>query len=150
MRQTVYIGADHAGYNLKNYLVRELNEHGYEVLDLGAHELELEDDYPDFAELVARAVAKKHAHGILICGNAEGICIAANKLNGIRAAVGYSTYAARTTREDDDANIICLPGRVMKREEALKTTLTFLTTRFSGAARHVRRLKKVKKLESGT
>lgn len=147
MRPTIYIGADHAGFNLKNHLVRFLREHGYEVADVGARELDPDDDYPDFAVAVASKVSKKHARGILLCGNAEGVCIVANKAKGIRAAVGYSVYAARTTRTDDDANIICLPGRVLKRAEAERIVLEFLTTPFSHAKRHERRLKKVSKME---
>ncbi|MEI7741623.1 MAG: RpiB/LacA/LacB family sugar-phosphate isomerase [bacterium] len=148
MRPTIFIGSDHAGYNLKNHLVKFLVEQGYEVTDEGAHELDRDDDYPDFAAAVGRRVVAEKAMGILLCGNAEGICIAANKIKNIRAGIGYSVYAARTTREDDDANIICLPGRVLTREEAERTALVFLTTRFSGAARHKRRIKKVKKLEN--
>ena len=147
MRPTIYIGSDHAGFTLKNHLVEFLVDHGYTVVDEGAHELDLQDDYPDFALAVGKRVAAEHARGILLCGNAEGICIAANKMKNIRAAIGYSVYAARTTREDDDANVICLPGRVLKRAEAEKITLAFLTAHFSGAARHERRLKKVKNLE---
>lgn len=147
MRPRIYIGADHAGFHLKKHLVRFLEEHGYDLSDLGAHELDPRDDYPDIAAKVATSVAGSHARGILLCGNAEGVCMAANKVKKIRAALGYSVYAARTSRVDDDANILCLPARVLTRNEAERITLRFLTTEFSGAARHVRRLKKLEKLE---
>ncbi|MFH0928351.1 MAG: RpiB/LacA/LacB family sugar-phosphate isomerase [bacterium] len=147
MRPTIFLGADHAGFNLKNYLRRFLVDHGYEVVDVGATELDPNDDYPKYALEVARNIKNKHALGVLLCGNAEGVCIAANKVTGVRAAVGYSVYAARSSRNDDSANIICLPARVLKRDEASRILLTFLTTSFSNAARHVRRVKAVQNIE---
>ncbi len=120
----------------------------HEVKDLGNIEYKEDDDYPDYADKVAEAVAKDDGSmGILLCGNAEGVCIVANKTRGIRAALGFSVEAAKTTREDDDATIICLPGRMMDIDEAKKIIDTFLSTEFSGEERHVRRLEKLEEIE---
>ena len=122
---------------------------GFVVEDLGAHELDANDDYPQYAAAVAQAV-RKHAgsFGILSCGNAEGICIAANKFQDIRAGIGYSIQAAKTMRNDDNANILCLPGRLPVNDEPLEIAETFLSTPFSKAERHERRLEQVANLES--
>ena len=145
---TVYVGADHAGFDLKESLKSHLEHKGYVVEDLGAHELVPGDDYPEYAAAVAKAV-RNHAGslGILACGNAEGVCIVANKFDGIRAGVGYSIEAASTMRNDDNANIICLPGRTPTQDEPLKIADTFLTIPFSGAERHARRLSQVRDIE---
>ncbi len=144
----IYIGADHAGYKLKEELEKYLKTKKHTVIDIGAHKLDKADDYPSYAARVGRAVRRdKRSRGIVICGNAEGVCIAANKIRDVRAAVGYSEYAAKTSRTDDNANVLCLAGRVLKPGEAKKITSKFLSTRFSGAKRHKRRLKQVKKIE---
>ena len=144
MKQTIYIGADHAGFVIKESLKAKLETQGYHVEDLGAHELDPKDDYPQYAAAVAHAtISHKGALGILSCGNAEGVCIAANKFDGIRAGVGFSNDAARTMREDDNANIICIPGRIETIDDPLEIADTFIKTPFSQAARHKRRLAKV-------
>jgi ribose 5-phosphate isomerase B len=142
MKPTVYLGADHAGFDLKNAIKEWLETRGYITEDLGAHALNPKDDYPTYAGAVAEAV-RKHpgAFGILSCGNAEGICIAANKFDGIRAGIGYAIEAAKTMRTDDDANILCLPGRIKTADDPYKIAETFLTTPFSGAPRHIRRMR---------
>ncbi|HRH32033.1 MAG TPA: RpiB/LacA/LacB family sugar-phosphate isomerase [bacterium] len=149
MVTTVYVGADHAGFGLKNSLKEYLEMKGFVVEDLGAHELDPNDDYPEYATAVAQAV-RKHAgsFGILSCGNAEGIAIAANKFQGIRAGIGYSVEAAKTMRNDDDANVLALPGRLPVQDEPLEIAETFLRTPFSGAARHERRLEQIAEIES--
>lgn len=149
MVTTVYVGADHAGFGLKNSLKEYLDMKGFVVEDLGAHELDPNDDYPEYATAVAQAV-RKHAgsFGILSCGNAEGIAIAANKFQGIRAGIGYSVEAAKTMRNDDDANILALPGRLPVQDEPLEIAEAFLRTPFSGAARHERRLEQIAEIES--
>lgn len=146
--KTVYLGADHAGYHMKESLKVELTDIGYHVEDLGAHEYDENDDYPEFASAVAQAV-REHpgSFGILSCGNAEGIMIAANKFDGVRAGLGYSKEAARTMRQDDDANVISIPGRVTVEGSPLEIVKTFLETDFSGEERHKRRLKQVEKIE---
>lgn len=122
---------------------------GFVVEDLGAHELISDDDYPEYASAVAQAV-RKHpgSFGILSCGNAEGICIAANKFQGIRAGIGYSKAAAQTMRSDDNANILCLPGRLPINDDPLEVAEVFLRTPFSHAPRHIRRLDEVAKLDN--
>jgi len=144
----IYIAADHAGFKLKEKLEEYLINKGHKVIDLGNDKLEKTDDYTDFAKKVAEKVAIFKEKGILLCGNAEGVCITANKTRGIRAALGFSQEAAKTTREDDNANILCLPGRMMDIEEAIKITETFINTPFSGEERHVRRLKKLEEIEN--
>ncbi len=148
MKPTIYLGADHAGFDLKSIINEHLTDQGYIVEDLGARELQPNDDYPQYAGAVAEAVANHPgALGVLTCGNAEGVCIAANKFDGIRAGIGYSIEAAETMRNDDNANIICLPGRIKTQDDPLKIIDVFLATQFSKADRHERRLEQVAKIE---
>jgi ribose 5-phosphate isomerase B len=149
MVTTVYLGADHAGFGLKNSLKEHLEMKGFVVEDLGAHELDPDDDYPKYAAAVAQAV-RKHAgsFGVLSCGNAEGIAIAANKFQDIRAGIGYSVEAARTMRNDDNANVIAIPGRLPINDDPLEIAEVFLTTPFSQAERYARRLRQVDALET--
>jgi len=148
MKQTVYLGADHAGFELKEHVREHLEYKGYIVDDLGAHTLDPEDDYPQFAEAVAEGVLNHpESKGILFCGNAQGICIAANKFDGIRAGTGFSKKAAETMRADDNANIICIPGRIKTLDDPILIAETFLTTEFSEKPRHKRRLSILKSFE---
>ncbi|HBF67503.1 MAG TPA: ribose-5-phosphate isomerase, partial [Candidatus Magasanikbacteria bacterium] len=131
-------------------LVRFLeNELNMKVKDLGPEEFVETDDYPDYAVPLAQKVAEApdEHKGILICGNGVGVCIAANKMKGIRAGIGYNTYAAESMRQDDDTNILCLAGRVLSDEYAMAITKKWLQTEFSGEDHHVRRLGKVGALE---
>jgi ribose 5-phosphate isomerase B len=147
--KTVFIGADHAGFNLKQELRRFLEHLGYKVVDVGAYALEPADDYPFFAYKVAKAVAQGKVLGILACGSAEGICIAANKVKGVRAVPVWSLRNARLSREHNDANVLCLSGWEIAPARAKKIVKTWLETAFSGAERHVRRLKQIEKIEHG-
>lgn len=148
MKPTIYIGADHAGWELKEALEEHLKGQKFNVVDMGNENLVNDDDYPDFGYAVAKRVATEEgAHGIVICGNAQGICIVANKVKGVRAATGFNKDVAKSAREDDNSNILCLPGRHLGKKEAVQIVDTWLTTEFSGAARHVRRLKKVEEIE---
>jgi ribose 5-phosphate isomerase B len=143
----VAIGADHGGFLLKNELVERLREQ-YDVADLGAHKLDPDDDYPDFAEAVAKAVASgKAQRGILVCGSGVGACIAANKVTGVRACLCHDTYSSRQGVEHDNMNVLCLGARVIGIELAAELATTFLNARFSKEARHQRRLKKVLAIE---
>ncbi len=145
----IYLGADHAGWKLKEATKKELTAQGFRVTDLGNVVYDEKDDYPDFGYAVARAVSRDpKTRGIVLCGNAQGICIVANKVKGIRAVTGFSTYAAKTSRTDDDANVLCLPGRVLSTAQAKKIIQVWLATPFSGAARHKRRLEKIRRMES--
>ena len=143
----VAIGADHAGYALKEELVSRIAGSGHSVLDLGTHS---EDpvDYPDYAEAVARAVAEGRAdRGLVVCGSGAGASIAANKVKGIRCAVTHDTYSAHQAVEHDDANVIAVGSRVIGANVAAEIVDAFLGARFTGEERHVRRLAKVTGLE---
>ncbi len=149
MKEIIYIGADHGGYKLKHELKKFLAQSGYHVIDVGAHALNPADDYPLYAYKAAKAVAQKKAKGILICKSAEGICIAANKIKGIRAVPVWTLRNARLSREHNDANILCLAGIEISASKAKTIVKTWLDTQFSGAARHVRRLNQIKRIENG-
>lgn len=143
------LGADHAGFELKETLKDELIRLGHEVDDLGAYSYEALDDYPDFAEAVARAVAEgRDERGLVVCGSGIGAAIAANKVRGARAAVAVESYTARQGVEHDDVNILVLGGRVTGIEVAREALHAFLNAKFSGEERHVRRLEKVKAIEA--
>ena len=143
----VALGADHGGFSLKNELSARLRE-SYEVLDLGAHTLDSDDDYPDFAEAVSRAVASGQAQrGILLCGSGVGAAIAANKVPGVRACLCHDTYSAHQGVEHDDMNVLCLGARVIGPELAVELAIAFLQARFSEEERHRRRLDKVLDIE---
>jgi ribose 5-phosphate isomerase B len=146
--QEIYIGADHAGFHLKESMREHLEGPENQTEDLGALSLDKEDDYPSYAEAVAKTVLSHPGSlGVLSCGNAEGICIAANKFDGIRAGVGFSIEAAQTMRADDNANIICIPGRIKTIDDPLAILDAFLATPFSGAKRHQRRLEEIEEIE---
>ena len=143
----VALGADHGGYSLKNELLARLQGQ-YDILDLGAHKFDRDDDYPDFAEAVAQAVASgKAQRGILACGSGVGACIAANKVPGVRACLCHDTYSAHQGVEHDDMNVLCLGARVIGIELAAELVEAFLKARFSQEKRHLRRLKKVLAIE---
>lgn len=147
MKLRVALGADHGGFTLKNELVTRLGE-TYELLDMGAHTLDLSDDYPDFAKAVAQAVASGRAErGILVCGSGVGACVAANKVPGVRACLCHDTYSAHQGVEHDDMNLLCLGARVIGVELAIELVTAFLNARFSGEERHRRRLEKVLAIE---
>lgn len=143
----VIIGSDHAGFNYKTILVAALLQNGYEVIDLGTNS-EQPTDYPDHAADVAGAILdEKGERGILICGSAVGVSIAANKFKGIRAGVCHDTYSAHQSVEHDDVNILCMGERVIGIELAKDIAYAFLNAVFSGEERHVKRLEKIKALE---
>lgn len=144
----IAIGSDHAGFDLKQTLAREIREAGYEILDVGAHTYDAGDDYPDFAAAVARAVAGHDAdRGILICGSGVGASVAANKIHGVRAGLCHDTYSAHQGVEHDDMNVLVLGSRIIGVEIARELAKTFLAARFSGDERHARRLRKTAALE---
>ena len=143
----IAIGADHGGFHLKNVLREYLKGLGHEVHDLGA-DSEEPSDYPDFALAVSQEVLlKKAERGILICGSGVGICVAANKFPGIRAATCHDTFSAHQGVEDDNVNVLCLGARVIGTELAKDIVKVWLSARFSEAERHKRRLAKVEKIE---
>jgi len=144
----VGIGADHGGFEMKEQLARKVALDGHEVIDFGNKVFDAADDYPDFAIPLARAVATGYVdRGVLLCGSGVGASVAANKVHGARAALCHDDFSARQGVEDDDMNILCLGGRTTGIAVAWDCVRNFLTARFSGAARHRRRLEKVKQLE---
>lgn len=146
-QKEVYLGADHAGFALKEKLKELLLEKGYKVHDVGARFYQKNDDYPVFAARLGKEVAQRRGKGILICGSAEGVCIAANKLRGVRAIAAFTPRIARLSREHNDANVLCLSGWFLKEKEVKKIVDVWLKTRFSKISRHVRRIQQIALLE---
>ena len=142
----VALGADHAGWELKEALKAWLMDSGYQVLDFGTHGPD-SVDYPDYAAQVAEAVAVgKVARGVLVCGTGIGMAMAANKLLGIRAALCGDVFTARMSREHNDANVLTLGGRLTGREAGIEILRTWLESGFAGG-RHARRVDKIAELE---
>ncbi len=140
--RTIAIGADHAGFQLKKLITQQLNEKGYTVLDQGTFS-EDSMDYPDVAHPVAELVESGKAHtGILICGSANGVAIAANKHQGIRAAIAWLPELAALARQHNDANILAIPARFVSEDIATEMIDTFLETAFEGG-RHQKRVDKI-------
>jgi ribose 5-phosphate isomerase B len=145
----VGIASDHGGFELKQELVRELRAAGHEVTDFGADRLDAADDYPDFVEPLARAVAAGNVdRGIAVCGSGVGASVCANKIPGIRAALVHDHFSARQGVEDDHMNILCMGGRTVGVCVAWDLVETFLGAQYSQAERHLRRLGKVAKLDT--
>jgi ribose 5-phosphate isomerase B len=143
------VAADHAGVSLKEVVVQATRGWGYEVTDLGGNDPTVPDDYPDRALDVGRAVASGQCErGVLICGSGVGACVAANKIDGVRAGLCHDSYSAHQGVEHDNMNILCLGSRVIGPALALELVHAFLTANFSGEERHVRRLAKVQRIES--
>ena len=143
---TIAIGSDHAGFPLKQVVKSWLEEHGYEVDDLGTHDTK-SVDYPDYAAAVAHAVAEGKAdRGILICGTGIGMSISANKVPGIRAALCTDAYTARMSRRHNDANVLCMGARVIGPGVAESIVEAWLSEEFEGG-RHARRVGKINALD---
>lgn len=148
MGKKVYIASDHGGFSIKSKVISFLKQKGYTVEDVGPSTLDPDDDYPDYAIPMAKKVAgDKNSLGIVACRNGQGVCIASNKVKGIRAVTGFSSKQAETTRKDDNANILCLPADYLSESEIKNIVSVWLGTDFSNAARHKRRLRKVSSLE---
>jgi ribose 5-phosphate isomerase B len=144
----VAVGTDHAGFPLKDSVVGVIRTLGHAVLDCGAQTVVPGDDYPDYAEKVARAVTEGRAErGILLCGSGVGASVAANKFVGIRAALCHDTFSARQGVEDDAMNVLCLGARVIGPALAIEIVQAFLRARFSEAERHRRRVAKIQEFE---
>jgi ribose 5-phosphate isomerase B len=143
----IALGADHAGFELKDELHRQLTAAGHTVVDFGTDNA-ASTDYPDYARQVAHSVADGDAErGILVCSTGVGMSIAANKVDGIRAALAFNQDEVRLTREHNDANVLALGARYVNATEAGDLVKTFLETPFSGGERHARRIAKVSDLE---
>ena len=144
----IAVGADHAGYSLKEQLVPWLKASGHEIVDLGAHQLDPEDDIPDFAAAVARSVRAGSANrGIVVCGSGVGACVTANKVSGIRACVCHDTYSSHQGVEHDDMNVLCLGARVIGLDLSKDIVQGFLAANFLGEDRFLRRLEKLFRVE---
>jgi ribose 5-phosphate isomerase B len=144
----VGLAADHGGFEMKQQLAK-LIVAGHEVVDFGNKVYDANDDYPDFAIPLARAVSRGDVErGVLLCGSGVGASVAANKIVGARAAVCHDDFSARQGVEDDDLNILCFGGRTTGMAVAWDCTKSFLNAKFSGAERHRRRLAKVAQLEA--
>lgn len=146
----VHIATDHAAFDLKQFLVRELTALGHEVIDHGAATYDAQDDYPAFIIPAAEAVAADpESFGIILGGSGNGEQMAANKVKGIRAGLAYNLVMARLAREHTNANILSMGGRMQSLPEALAMAKVFLDTPFSGDPRHVRRLAMIEAYEEG-
>ncbi len=144
----IAVGADHAGYALKELLVPWLRASGHEVDDLGAKELVPDDDYPDFALPVARAVQSASAErGIIVCGSGVGASVIANKVPGVRAGLCHDTYSSHQGVEHDDMNVLCLGGRIISEELSKDVVKAFLEASFIPEPRFQRRLNKLLDIE---
>ncbi|HVV26194.1 MAG TPA: RpiB/LacA/LacB family sugar-phosphate isomerase [Candidatus Saccharimonadales bacterium] len=145
----VFIGADHNGFEYKRQLAEALKMAGNEVVDAGDVELKADDDYPQFAAQVVnqlKASNDPEARAVLVCGSGQGMCIAANRFKGIRAALCWNQAEARAARNDDDANILCLSSRYTSLDEAGTIMATFLSTPFASAPRFSRRIQQLDEL----
>lgn len=142
----IIIGADHGGYDLKVVIREFLKDKGFEVVDVGTESL-ISCDYPDIARKLVKEVLKEGAKGILVCGTGIGMSIAANKFDGIRAALCSDTFSARMTREHNDSNVLCLGERVIGKGLALDIVNTWINTDFSNGERHKNRIDLITKIE---
>lgn len=144
----IAIAGDHAGFEMKRFLVEHLLKEGVKVSDLGAED-DKPSDYPDFARLLGSTLTKGLANrGILVCGSGVGACIAANKIKGIRAGICHDSYSAHQGVEHDDMNVLCLGSRVIGSSLALEIVHAFLGASFSYEDRHVRRINKIIDIEN--
>lgn len=145
----IFIGADHNGFYLRNALIKYLRRAGYDVVDDGDTQLDPDDDFPVFTQKVVSNVLSSDdvdPRGILICGSGQGMCMAANRFKGIRAAIGYDHEAARASRNDDNSNVLCLPARVLEKDQVNRIVQTWISTPFAAAPRFIRRLKEIDEL----
>jgi len=144
------LGADHAGVGMKDRLAAWLRGEGHDVIEVWPERPDPNDDYPDAAVAVGRAVVSGRAErGVLICGSGVGAAVAANKIRGVRAGLCHDTYSAHQGVEHDDVNVLCLGSRVIGEATAQELLRAFLAARFTGEERHLRRLKKTMALEGG-
>lgn len=145
----IFLGADHNGYHLKEKIEAYLKELGHDVVDEGDEKLNPEDDFTIFAAKVVHAMKAEgdESRGILVCGSGQGMAIAANRFKGIRAGLGWSVGAARSTRNDEDSNVLALPSEVLAEDKAWQSIVkTWLSTPFAGAERYKRRNRQLDEL----
>jgi len=144
----IYIGSDHRGFNLKESVKQYLTDSGYSVTDIGAASLVPDDDYPDYAAVVAERVSMNpDSRGILFCGSGVGVDIVANKFPRVRCALAMSADQAFMSRNDDDTNVLAVPSELLDDYSAKTVLATWLQTPFSGDVRHMRRIAKIRDIE---
>ena len=144
----IYIGADHRGFELKEYLKEKFKENNFEFEDCGNFVYDPQDDYSDFAFKVGERVSsEKGSVGILICGSGAGVCFAVNKVKGIRGALAFDPQMAKMMKADDDINVLCLASDFTDKETAWQIVKTFLETNFKNEEKYLRRIKKVEEYE---
>lgn len=146
----IFLASDHAGFELKEHVKKFLLGAGFKVTDEGAHKFDADDDYPDFIVPAAKKVAKDASStGIIFGGSGQGESMAANRINGVRAAVyyGYNDEIVKLSRTHNDANILSLGARFLTKEAAVKAVKLWLETDFSSEPRHVRRIKKIGRIK---
>jgi len=142
MNYKIAVGGDHAGFELKNHLIKILSENGNSVQDYGPFSAE-SVDYPDYAHSVASAIEEQqHDFGILVCGSGNGVCMTANKHKGVRAALVWNEELAALAKQHNNANIICMAGRFISFEDAGKMVKAYMKSDFEGG-RHRRRVRKI-------
>ena len=145
----IYIGADHNGFEFKKQLTDFLKRSGYETVDVGSETLDSGDDFPQFAGKAVTSLLADHdpdSRAVLICGSGQGMCIAANRFKGIRAAICWNVAEARASRNDDDSNVLCLSSRYLSLDETTPIITTWLHTPFAGAVRFKRRIRQLDEL----
>lgn len=145
----IYLASDHAGFHLKEKLFASLSKAKYDVEDVGDKVLDPADDYPQFAYAATTKVLgseDEDPRAILICGSGQGMCIAANRIRGIRAALCWDEAVAKEARNDDDSNVLCIPARFIDEAKAQAVIETWLKTAFSKAERHTRRIREIEEL----
>jgi len=135
-QKKVFIASDHAGFLLKEFLIGELTELGYKLVDLGCNSAEKSVDYPDYAQKLGKKITTEF--GILICGSGVGVSIAANRFKNLRVALCHNVKVARLSRQHNDANVLCLGARFLKNKSALAIAQAFLASKFEGGRHEVR------------
>lgn len=144
----IYLGADHRGWKLKEKIKEWLEARNYSWKDMGNDKYTEDDDYVDFALEVGEKVVAEKTKGVVICASGVGVCVAANKVKGVRAGLCTNERQCRLAREDDDINVLCLGAEVVSEEENQEILKTFLETEFGPSERHMRRINKIRKYEA--
>lgn len=145
----IVIAADHNGFELKNIILKLLNDTKHTVLDVGPHSFDPLDDYPDYAKIMAKSISEGESdRGIMICGSGVGASVAANKVKGVRAAMCHDVYSAHQGVEHDDLNVLCLGSRIVGSEVAQELVISFINASYTQEERHQRRLEKVLDMEN--
>ena len=145
----IVIAADHNGFELKDIILKLLNDTEHTVLDVGPHSFDPLDDYPDYAKIMAKSISQGESdRGIMICGSGVGASVAANKVKGVRAAMCHDVYSAHQGVEHDDLNVLCLGSRIVGSEVAQELVISFINASYTQEERHQRRLEKVLDMEN--